>query len=274
MMELTYLGTNTLLIKKPGSMIMVDPHFTRPGLPRLLAKISPDPHAIAAGLSQHGIDQLDGVLLTHTHYDHALDAVEVLRQAGGVLYGFKSAHNLVKSAGLEEPLCIQVAPGSVYPVGAFQVIFHPSQHLPFPAPFKWLLPQGAKIAHPLSPPTWFWRYQCGSVSALQVDRTLIFGSAGFLPGAFRNFEIEAVVLSVGGLDGKPISYLRQHYHETVVLPGAKHVYLSHWDNFFQPAGKRLNPHFLSRRSITRIRLLGKIHGQSVHLLNYGETISI
>ncbi len=267
-MELTYLGTNALLIKKSGSTIMIDPHFTRARLPGLLRKIRPDPRAITAGLAGSGVQRLDGILLTHTHYDHALDAAEVHRQVGGVLYGCESPINLVNPTGSENQRCVQITPGTAYQIGAFQVVFHPSRHLPFPALVKWLLPEGSHIARDFKSPAWFWDYRCGRVSAIQVDRTLIFGSAGYAPGAYQNLDIENVLLGIGGLDLQPRAYLEGFYREAVLHSGAKNVFLSHWDNFFKPASRDLRPHFLVRRAIPRIKALGTQHGQSVERLQY------
>ena len=266
-MQLTYLGTNTLLIRKADTTVLVDPHFTRPPLWRLLGKISANPRAVAASLEQNGVDRLDGVLLTHTHYDHALDAAEVLRQAGGVLYGCGSAMNLVNHPG---PDRYQVTPGMSYQIGAFNVAFHPSRHLPFPVPINWLLPMDGQISKPLERPAWFWRYSVGRVWAIQVNRTLIFGSAGYQPNAYKNLDIKYVVLGIGGLDLQPAAYLESFYREAVLYSGAEHVYLSHWDNFFKPIAQVDKPHCLVRRAITRIQALANQHGHRVKLLELQE----
>ena len=273
-MKLTYLGTNTLLIRKAAEGILVDPHFTRPSLLQLLTPIRPNKQSVRDGLALAGIDHLDGVLLTHTHYDHALDAVEVLSQMGGVLYGSRSAVNLAQAGGLDQGCCMLVEPGKLYSVGPFQVRFHPSQHIPFPAPFGWLMPKAREIAKTVRSPAWFWEYQCGLVYAIQVDHTLIFGSAASEPDAYRDLDIHAVVLSIGGLELQPQSFLEQLYRETVVLSGAMQVYLSHWDFFFRPVNENLRPLGLARRTIKRIRALGARFGQSVNTLQFGETISI
>ncbi len=270
-MHLTYLGTNALLIRKAGTTVLVDPHFTRPRIWHLFGKISANPRAVAAGLEQNGVDRLDGVLLTHTHYDHALDAAEVLRQASGVLYGCGSAMNLVNHPGLDKQ---KITPGRRYQIGALTVVFHSSLHLPFPSLIDWLLPMDGQISRPLETPAWFWHYAVGRVWAIQVDQTLIFGSAGYLPNSYKNLDIETVVLGIGGLDSQPAAYLENFYREAVLNSGAGHVLLSHWDNFFKPAKQVDKPHFLVRRAITRIQAFGKKHGQKVDLLKIQEPLLI
>ena len=273
-MELTYLGTNTLLFRKASRAILLDPHFTRPNLLKLMTPIRSNQLSVNSGLARAGIVHLDGVLLTHTHYDHALDAVEVLCQAGGMMFGSRSGANLAQAGGLDEGRCVTVNHRKKYSVGPFQVRFHPSQHIPFPALFGWLMPKAGEIAKPLRSPAWFWENQCGSVYAIQVDHTLIFGSAASEPDAYRDLDIHAVVLSIGGLELQPQSFLEQLYRETVVLSGAMQVYLSHWDFFFRPVNENLRPLGLARRTIKRIRALGARFGQSVTTLQFGETISI
>jgi L-ascorbate metabolism protein UlaG (beta-lactamase superfamily) len=270
-MELTYLGTNTLLLTKSGSSLLIDPHFTRSSLLSLLGKIRPDPQAVKAGLAR--IEQLDAVLLTHTHYDHALDAMEVLHQTGGRLYASESGANLVRGFSLDETYYVPVSPKAVYSIGSFQVCFHLSQHITFPPPFGWLLPKSGQITQTMQPPVYFWEYRCGRVYAIQVDSLLVFGSAGFEPGAYQDVEVECVVMGIGGLDLMPMDYLDRLYQETVLLTGVKQVYLSHWDNFFRPLCQDARPHVLARHSIDRLKRLGARYGQTVSKLNIGETIT-
>lgn len=274
MTDLTFLGTNSLLIRKGDSTILVDPHFTRPGFLRLLRKIRPDPEKIHTALAENEISTLSAVLLTHTHYDHALDAAEVVRQTGGSLLGSHSAARLAQGAHLPPEQFRSVTAGAAISVGDFRVVFHPSRHVQFPKPLKKVFSASVDIQAPLSPPAWFWQYLCGRVYAIQVDRLLIFGSAGFETGAYAGLDVDTVVLGVGGLDSKPERYIQRLYEETVRASGARLVLLSHWDNFFRSIDSGLRPMGLENRSIKMLRRLASQYGQELELLGYGKRIRL
>jgi len=273
-MHLTYQGTNTLVISKGLSTVIIDPHYTRPGLLSLMTKIQPNQEKINKGLISAEIGRLDAVLLTHTHYDHALDAPEVIRRKGGVLFGSESAVNLAKGAGLSSKQYQAIALGRSYTIGNFLVRFHSAKHIGFPPPLNWVMPEKREISGPLTPPAWFWAYQSGGVYAIQVDTVLIFGSAGFNPGAYNGLDIETVVLSIGGLETQPDAYLEKYYRETVLAVGAQRVLLSHWDNFFRSRDQKIRTLGFSTYNLNRLRNLGERHGQDVHLLSFDERISL
>jgi len=183
-MTLRYLGTNTLLIRREDDCLFIDPHFTRPNLVRCLGPLETDHEKIRTGLKMAGVDRLAGVVLTHTHYDHALDAAEVIRQAGGMLVGSDSAAHLAKGEGLGKSQVLTVEEGDAISLAEFQLKFFPARHLPFPPPVSWIL-DGDAIDVGFSPPAGALAYCSGDVFAVKVDRVLIFGSAGFSPGRMR-----------------------------------------------------------------------------------------
>jgi hypothetical protein len=271
-MTMRYLGTNTLACKKEGATILIDPHFTRPGFMRLPFGLRPDPLRVAEGLRMAEIDQLEAVLLTHTHYDHAIDMPLVIQQVGGEVYGSQSACKILQGASLAEEIFHPVKPGEVYQIGPFSLRFHPARHIPFPLPLGWLMPETGKISEPLKPPVPFWAYRPGEVYAIQVDDILVFGSAGFEPGAYADLGIETVILGIGGLETMPEVYLRRLYEEAVLASGAQRVWLSHWDNFFRPLSKKLIPFGFSNRTVQRLQALGKAHGQVVAKLPFIEMV--
>ncbi len=271
-MEVKYLGTNTLVFIKGDTVLMIDPHFSRPGLPRLFFGLRPNRGRISEGLQMAGVDQLGAVLLTHTHYDHALDFSEVIRSVGGEAYGSESGRNIILGSGLPGALYNTVKPGEDYRIGEVSVCFHPARHIAFPPPLRWLLPESGKISKPLQPPVPFWTYSCGEVYAVQVDDTLVFGSAGFEPGAYAGLDVHSVILGIGGLETKPKSYLRRLYTETVLASGAGRVWLSHWDNFFQPLNQELKPLGLSGWTVRRMKTLGAEYGQDVEELPFNERV--
>lgn len=274
LLKLIYQGTNTLILQKDSSTLVIDPHYTRPSALALLSKIKPDPGRIEARLDAQSIDQLEGVLLTHTHYDHALDAPEVICQVGGTLFGSESAANLARGCGLRPEQYCTASYGEVYQIGGFRVRFHPARHIPFPPPFGWLMPESGKISNPLRPPAWFWDYRPGDVFAIQVDRLIVFGSGGFIPGAYEGVDVDSAVLGIGGLETKSGSYLERLYEETVLAMGAQKVFITHWDNFFRSNWQKPKYLGLAKRTVNRLRKIGERHGQSVRLLPIGEAISV
>ena len=272
--QLTYGGTNCLLLRKGQSALLVDPHFTRPTFFSLLGKIAPSPDRIQAGLAQLGVRDLSGILLTHTHYDHALDAVETVRQTGAPFFGSPSAAQLAIGGGLAPDLFHEVLQGEAIEVGDFAVRFLPSQHIQFPAPLSRLASSADPIPRPLTPPTWFWEYRCGEVNAILVDRVLIFGSAAFINGAYRGWEVDTVVLGIGGLGLRPSSYLETLYRETVVASGARQVLISHWDNFFRPSQTDLRPLGRAAWTLAHLEALAKRYGQTISLLRYNQPVAL
>ncbi len=271
-MKITFQGTNNLHITRGSSSLLIDPHFSRPGLFKLLTKIAPDKEKIRSGLNLLGVDKLDGVLLTHTHYDHAMDAAEVIRQGGGVLYGSESAANLAKGAGFSEDIYRVVKPNDHVRIGAFNVTFHASRHISFPPPLGWVMSKNGRISRPITPPLHFWEYKSGAVFSILIDHLLVFGSAGFLPGAYQNIDANAVILSIGGLETKSLRYLEIYYEQAVIQTGAQQVLISHWDNFLQPLSKNIQALGLANITIQRISQLGARYGQTVKVLLPGEGI--
>lgn len=274
LMKVMYLGTNTLVLNKGKSALLVDPHFSRPGVLKMISKLRSNPERVRQGLRQAGISSIDGVLLTHTHYDHAMDVPEVIRQVGGEVFGSASAINIVTGSGLPAEMAHSVICGRSFWVGEFSVCFHDARHIHFPPPLSWIMPESGRIDAPLIPPAPFWAYRCGEVFAIQVDQTLIFGSAGFVSGAYQGIAVEKVILAVGGLETKPRAYLEDFYAETVLTTGAACVWLSHWDNFLLPWYGGLRSLGLSRRTVRQLEALGEKHGQSVAKLPFGVQIEM
>ena len=272
--QLIYGGTNCLLLRKGRSALLVDPHFTRPAFFRLLGKIQPSPERISAGLVRLSVQNLDGVLLTHTHYDHALDAVETARQTGALLVGSPSAAQLVAGAELEAQFCHPVRQGESVQVGDFSVHFLPSQHIQFPAPLHRLASSADPITKPLRPPAWFWQYRCGEVSAILVDRTLIFGSAAYLSGAYQGWDVDTVILGIGGPGLRPPGYLEMLFEEVVVASGARQVLISHWDNFFRPSVSELRPFGRVHWTMRHLTALAERHGQAISVLGYNQPVNL
>ncbi len=272
-MTLRYLGTNTLLLRKGDSCLLIDPHFTRPNLVRCLGLLVPDQEKIRSGLKMAGVEHLVGVVLTHTHYDHALDAAEVIRQSGGVLVGSESAAHLAEGEGLGKNQVITVDEGDDISLAGFRLKFFPARHLPFPPPVSWIF-NGDAMDDDFSPPAGVLSYRSGNVFAVRVDRVLIFGSAGFIPGAYEDVGVDVVVLSVGGLELTSSTYLRHLFEEVAVKSGAQKLWLSHWDQFTRPLAASLRPIGLAPRTVEKIKQLGDASGLSVRVLPFNEPLPL
>lgn len=220
-------------------------------------KINPCLAAIRYALARVGIEKLEAVLLTHTHYDHALDAPAVARRCGAQLVGSESAANLGRGAGMQEDRLLTVFPGKPTPFGSFIATFIESRHLPFP---RWVSRRagvGLEIEKPLTPPARMDAYKSGKVYGLLLEhnlgRLLVLGSAGFIEGSLQDTPADVVVLSVGGLDFHGKSYCTRFYQESVLVTGAKRVLLSHWDDFTRPIARPFKGMPLSRRSLARLQ---------------------
>ncbi|ROH93602.1 MBL fold metallo-hydrolase [Stagnimonas aquatica] len=234
----TWLGVTAVLLRDGEHALLVDPFFSRPEglLPLALnRRIAPDEARIRAWLTRLGVSKLDAVLVSHSHYDHAMDAGLVARLTGAQLLGSASTANLGRGAGLPEAQLTVIAPGQNYRFGDFELHFVESRH----AGATGGAPTG-EIDAPLTPPAHYLDYKLGGTYSILVahpqGRVLLHGSAGTLPGALRGERADLVFLGVALIDD-----LDAYLADVVDAVGAKRIVPSHWDDFSRPLEEPLRP---------------------------------
>lgn len=133
--QLTYLGQAGYQITDGKTVVLVDPVIsmiklrrdTKPGgldMARELSSIlTPDTEAIDAK-----IKRADYILITHGHYDHALDAGYISNKTGAIIVGHETTANIARAYGVPHEKLLIVRGGEDFDFGAFSLRVIPSLH--------------------------------------------------------------------------------------------------------------------------------------------------
>ncbi len=234
----TWFGVTAVLLSDGEHAVFIDPFFSRPeGLLGLVTNrpLVPDEPRIAAALQDAGIGTLDAVLVSHSHYDHAMDAGVVARLTGAKLVGSESTANIGRGAGLPERQLLIAHPGQPLSIGSFTVRYVESRH----AGATGGRPTG-DITSPLQPPARYMDYKLGGAWSILMEhplgRVLHHGSAGYVDGALAPYQADVVLLGVALIEDLP-GYLQQ----VVDAVGARRVMPTHWDDFTRNLDRPLRP---------------------------------
>lgn len=235
-----FSGTSTLLFSDGETHWMVDGWFSRYGpLRLLLGSIGPDGDAIDRGLAANAITTLDAVIPVHSHFDHAMDAPEVARRTGAMLYGSESTANIGRGAGLPETQIAVLEDKVPVQLGKFLITPLVWPHFEFPDPaMRARALEDPEIIEPLVPPVAAFDYRLGTPYALHVlhprGSFLVIGSAGYKAGGLEGFPAERIFLGVGGLGSQTAQYREAYWRETVEASGADTVIPIHYDSLTGP----------------------------------------
>jgi len=221
-----------VLLRVGGLSVITDPHFSERASPVQFAgprRVVPPVPAL------RDLPHIDAVLVSHCHYDHAMDAGVVAIMTGAVLIGSESTANIGRGAGVPNDQIATVRPGNVAQIGSFQVTFIESQQ----AGASGGRPTG-NITAPLLPPFHYMDYKQGGTYSILIEHplgtVLHHGSAGFVPGALKSRRADVVFLGIALLPD-----LKTYLAETVDAVGAKHVIPVHWDDFTRGLDEPLMP---------------------------------
>ncbi len=235
--RIRFMGVSTLLVEDDATQILVDGFFTRPHWLRVkFGQLQPNLDRIRDGLCRGGVGKPAAVLVAHGHYDHAMDAAEIVAARGGKLVGSPSVGWIGRGRDLPEARIEEFEGERAWAFGSFRVTAIPSPHA---GPDRW----EGDITAKLVPPVKVNAYRNGGGFSFLVERgelaILVHPSAGSMPGMYATRRADVVFLGIGGLGKKDAPATVALWKEAVVRTGARAVYPIHWDNLTRPLDRKL-----------------------------------
>jgi L-ascorbate metabolism protein UlaG (beta-lactamase superfamily) len=250
-LDIEWLGVSGYRITYEGKTLFVDPYVSRVPLRSLLLgrRAMPDEALIDRYASAPG--EVVGVLVGHTHFDHAVDAPAIARRHRAKAYGSSSLGHLMRLHGLGH-LAVEVEPHRRYELGPFAVRFVPSRHSKLLLGLK--VPMDGELTcdhlHGLTPRA----YRCGVVWGIRIEVAGVSlyhqGSADLDDDEIRDEPVDVFLAGVAGRGVTPRYWER-------ILPrlDPRLVVPTHYDDFFKPLGAE-------RAFVTRVKLAevpGEVH---------------
>lgn len=283
-----FLGTSSMAWTDGSTTWMVDGFFSRQPLGRVaLSRLDVDEKRVLEVAREtfrklKVPEVLSGVLVAHSHYDHALDAPFLVKTFGGQLHGSASTGQIALGQDVPPQRVKVQGKQGVASFGQFQVELRESAHAPtgFTGGFN---------TSPVRLPAHALSFKEGISYSFLVSHpllgngpfALIQPSAGFIPGQNKGLAVNTVFLGTGGLGKLDSRYVADYWQEMVVGTGAKQVYLIHWDNFTLPLMKQGRPVSLQAmpnlvddfsRSLAELTRLSKRDGVNLHVLNAWDMV--
>jgi L-ascorbate metabolism protein UlaG (beta-lactamase superfamily) len=113
--KLTYLGTAGWEITDGKTVILLDPYYSRLKIPDNSPASKNDPRPVygeddfitadAKAIDEHAQKKFDYILVSHTHWDHALDVPAIAIKTDATIIGSGSTANLALISGNEGSTC-------------------------------------------------------------------------------------------------------------------------------------------------------------------------
>ncbi len=256
-LEVEWLGVSGYRISFEGKTLFVDPYVSRVPFSDLLRRrpTLPDPGALDRFVLAPG--EVVGVLVGHTHFDHAVDAPAIARRFGCKAYGSDSLVRLMDLHG-QADRAVEVEPYRTYELGPFEVGFTPSVHskllLGLAVPYDGDLT--CEHLDALSPAA----YRCGQVWGISIEvaglRFYHQGSANLIDDAVRERGVDVFLAGVAGRN-----FSEDYWRRILPLLDPEVVVPTHYDNFFRPLGREME--FVSNVQLSALpEEIGSVSGDA------------
>jgi L-ascorbate metabolism protein UlaG (beta-lactamase superfamily) len=234
-LELEWLGVSGYRISFEGQTLFIDPYLSRAPFSALLRRRTALPDEAALDRFVHAPGEVAGVLVGHTHFDHAVDAPAIARRFSCKAYGSDSLVALMALHGLAGQT-VEVEPYRTYELGPFEVSFTPSVHskllLGLAVPYDGDLT--CEHLDALSPSA----YRCGQVWGISIKvaglRFYHQGSANLIDDAILEHGVDVFLAGIAGRNFTDDYWRRilPRLDPAIVVP-------THYDNFFRPLGQQM-----------------------------------
>ena len=230
-LELEWLGTAGYRLTFEGQTLLIDPYLTRVPLSSVFKR---EPAHADRALHDRFLApaplNVVGILVGHTHFDHAIDVPELARSLSTRALGSSSLVQLMALHGMRER-AVEVQPHLAYELGPFTVRFIPSLHskllLGYKVPFDGALT--CDHLDKLSPSA----YRCGPVYGIQIDvaGTSLYhqGSANLIDDQVPSGGVDVFLAGIAGR-----SFTENYWRRILPRLDPAVVVANHYDDFFRP----------------------------------------
>lgn len=229
-LDLAWLGVAGYRLTYEGVSVYVDPYVSRVSLRDTLRgrPALPDPALIERHIRPPG--EVAGVLVGHTHFDHAIDVPAIARRFDCSAYGSDSLARLMGLHG-EPARAVEVEAHRRYELGPFVVTFVPSLHskllLGHRVPYDGELT--CEHLDGLKPGA----YRCGQVYGIRIE---VGGAVLYHQGSANLIEEEirepGVDVFLAGIAGR--SFTPDYWGRIIRALEPRVIVASHFDDFFRP----------------------------------------
>lgn len=217
-----WLGIACIEIDTGDEVLLIDPYLSRiPFRKAYFGRIKPDVKA-----SQF-VDRCDYILVTHSHFDHLLDAPPIALRTGARLFGSPNTARLAVSLGIPPDRVRTVHAGENLAAGRFRVKVFAYKHTPLPGYNPGELPR--VLRPPLRARDY--RLDLGCCYHITAGRTTFLTDPGIEPSV----NVQADILFT-----QPYHNL-DYYRKLLDTVRPKQVVPLHWDNLFNRTDKK--PYF-------------------------------
>ena len=239
-LQLEWLGVAGYRLTFEGKTLYIDPYVSRVPLGALVRG-----RAALADSALHDrwlrpAGEVAGVLVGHTHFDHAIDVPAICARHGCSAYGSSSLAALMRLYGRERQ-AVQVTPHAPQQIGPFTVTFVPSVHSKLLLGYA--VPSDGELTcehlDALSPNA----YRCGQVWGIHIAVAgMTFyhqGSANLIDEEIRHHGVDVFLAGIAGR-----RFTDRYWQRVLGALQPRVVLASHFDDFFRPldrpAGFSLN----------------------------------
>jgi len=245
-LELEWLGVSGYRMTYNGQTLLIDPYLSRMPLSAVLRRQPARPDAALIDRYLDPTAEVVGVLVGHTHFDHAVDAPAIAARHGCQAYGSSSLQHLMHLHGLAEK-AVTVQPHRPYELGPFTVTFVPSLHS------KLLLGLAVPAAGELTcdhldglTPA---AYRCGQVWGIRIE---VAGVSFYHQGSanLRDDEIPrgGVDFFLAGIAGR--GFTRDYWRRILPRLQPATIIPTHYDDFFRPLDAKMG--FTTNVNLARV----------------------
>jgi L-ascorbate metabolism protein UlaG (beta-lactamase superfamily) len=240
-LQLEWLGVAGYRLSYEGQTIYIDPYLSRVTLGALLRG---RPALADIALHERWLrpapGEVLGVLVGHTHFDHAIDVPAICARYGCRAYGSTSLVQLMRLYGVPEQ-AVNVRAHQPLQLGPFTVTFVPSLHSKLLLGYR--VPSDGELTcehlDALSPTA----YRCGQVWGIHVEVAGVTfyhqGSANLIDEEIRHRGVDVFLAGIAGR-----RFTDDYWRRILTALQPRVVVASHFDDFFRPldvpAGFSLN----------------------------------